>query len=98
MAACAVELQVPDMEGSRKGTDPFRVWLDACQYGIGGGLFQAPPLEAAADGPPTCYQVLDLPTWATKGELSADITKCVGSLSRPQSPDGWSSSMKLTLS
>ena len=37
MAACAVELQVPDMEGSRKGTNPFHVWLDACQYGIGGG-------------------------------------------------------------
>ena len=70
MAANAVELQVPDFEGSRLGTNPFHVWLDACAYGIGGGLFQGSSLNCSLDTPtPTHYQTMGLPTWCTKQEI-----------------------------
>ena len=70
MAANAVELQVPDFEGSRLGTNPFHVWLDACAYGIGGGLFQGSSLNCSPDmPPPTHYQTMGLPTWCTKQEI-----------------------------
>ena len=68
MATNAVELQVPDFEGSSLGTNPFHIWVDACAYGIGGGLFQGPMTEAPAHNT-THYQVLGLPTWCTKQEI-----------------------------
>ena len=61
MATNAVELQVPDFEGSRLGTNPFHIWVDACAYGIGGGLFQGPMTETPAHDTKH-YQVLGLPT------------------------------------
>ncbi|CAE8600072.1 unnamed protein product, partial [Polarella glacialis] len=40
MVARAVALSSPDIEGALNGTNPFRLYVDACSYGIGGGLFQ----------------------------------------------------------
>ena len=64
----AVELQVPDMEGSRSGNNPFHLWVDACAYGVGASLFQGPYSETAfpADNHHTS---LRLSTWCTKQEV-----------------------------
>ena len=41
-AACAaVSLSVADFSGAQSGTNPFLLWPDACQYGVGAGLFQS---------------------------------------------------------
>ena len=70
MATNAVELQVPDLAGAHSGENPFHMWLDACAYGIGGGLFQGPPLDEP-DTPMvnTHYQTLGVTTWCTKQEI-----------------------------
>ena len=41
LAAQAVNLACPDLEGAQSGTNPFHLYPDACQYGVGAGLFQA---------------------------------------------------------
>ena len=46
LVTTAVELHVPDMEGARLKTNPFHLWVDACAYGIGAGLFQGPPVTS----------------------------------------------------
>eukprot|EP00972_Heterocapsa_arctica_P032777 4826095-Heterocapsa_arctica.AAC.1 len=40
LAANAVRLSVPDLQGALDGTNKFLLFVDACGYGIGGGLFQ----------------------------------------------------------
>ena len=66
----AVELQVPDMKGAADGSNPYHLWLDACAYGIGAGLFQGPSTTEKPTGvAQTHYEVLRLPTWSTKLEI-----------------------------
>jgi hypothetical protein len=76
----AVNLAVPDLVGSHNGTNPFHLFPDACNYGVGAGLFQ-PSLGISAKGA-THYSTLMVPPWATKAEierkyqdLKRDLTK-----------------------
>ena len=57
------------MEGGRLKTNPFHLWVDACAYGIGAGLFQGPPVTSEPNAVDTHYQTLGLTTWCTKIEL-----------------------------
>ena len=56
------------MEGSRSGRNPFHLWVDACAYGVGAGLFQGP---FAGDAIPAdnYYTSLGLSSWCTKQEV-----------------------------
>lgn len=67
-AAQDVSLYAPDFEGAAAGTNPFHVYVDASKYGIGAGLFQAPPGDAkASEG--SHSQILGIAPWATKQEV-----------------------------
>ena len=57
------------MEGARLKTNPFHLWVDACAYSIGAGLFQGPPTTSGSNTLDTHYQTLGLTTWCTKVEL-----------------------------
>ena len=57
------------MEGARLKTNPSHLWVDACAYGIGVGLFQGPPVTSEPNAVDTHYQTLGLTTWCTKVEL-----------------------------
>ena len=41
----------------------------ACNYGVGSGLFQGSPVKPGKGSVDTHYQVLGIPTWATKQEI-----------------------------
>ena len=64
----AVELQVPDFPGAMDGSNLLHIWPDACNYGIGAGLFQGYPKDVA-DRPDSHYHTLGVPSWSTKGEI-----------------------------
>ena len=64
LAVTAIELQVPDYEGTMNGSNPLHLWPDACAFGIGAGLFQGAPKTVTAAS--THYEVLVVPTWCTK--------------------------------
>ena len=40
LAVDAVSLHFPDFEGASSGTNPYHLYVDACDFGVGGGLFQ----------------------------------------------------------
>ncbi|MEC9336389.1 MAG: hypothetical protein VYC68_02690, partial [Candidatus Thermoplasmatota archaeon] len=40
MVAYACRITVPDLKGALDGTNPFRIYADACSYSIGAGVFQ----------------------------------------------------------
>jgi len=63
----AVELNVPDFEGSMNGTNIFHLWPDACQYGIGAGLFQGSRIGSTETM--TAYAILGLQNWVTKSDI-----------------------------
>ena len=41
-----MSLHTPDFEGASRGENDFHLYLDACNYGVGAGLFQAPASAA----------------------------------------------------
>jgi hypothetical protein len=72
MVSRAVALATPDHEGARTGRNPFRLFMDACKYAVGGGLFQLPKDEGQGD---SHYTVLGVPTWATKVDIERAYNK-----------------------
>ena len=68
-AVHAVELQVPDFEGSHDKTDVFHLWPDACKYGVGAGLFQGSRPDKTDPELLSAYEILGLYNWCTKGEI-----------------------------
>ncbi|CAE8737884.1 unnamed protein product, partial [Polarella glacialis] len=73
MVARAVALSSPDIEGALNGTNPFRLYVDACSYGIGGGLFQAP--ADTVDEVGTHYKTLGVASWSTKTDVERAYNK-----------------------
>ena len=69
MAADAVNLCAPDLDGASNGTNPFLLFPDACKYGIGAGLFQAAPVSHALKD--SWYATLGVPSWSTKAAIDA---------------------------
>ena len=67
LAADAVNLSVPDLDGAHNGTNPFLLFPDACKFGIGSGLFQASPVSPELRN--SHYAVLGIPTWSTKSAI-----------------------------
>ena len=65
MAANAVELHTPDLDGAMSGRNPLHLWPDACAYGIGAGLFQSAPQEQSKVD--TAYDVLGITKVDDKG-------------------------------
>lgn len=63
----AITLFVPDFAGAASGRNPFHVYLDACGYGIGAGLFQRPPEQ---DELLDYYKMLNVAPNSTKLEIS----------------------------
>ena len=72
MVSRAVALATPDHEGARTGRNPFRLFMDACKYAVGGGLFQLPKEEGQGD---SHFTVLGVPTWATKVDIERAYNK-----------------------
>ena len=68
LAASAVDLSVPDLEGAQNGTNPFLLYPDACKYGVGCGLFQACFLTIGLRK--SHYMTLGVPSWATKAAVT----------------------------
>ncbi|CAE8623312.1 unnamed protein product, partial [Polarella glacialis] len=68
MVASAISLFVSDFAGAADGSNPMHVYLDACAYGIGAGLFQKPKFEGN-DSSWCPYRLLDLPTACAKVEI-----------------------------
>ena len=70
LAGQAAELQVPDVAGAGDGSNPLHLYPDACAYGVGAGLFQAPiRVETGAEEGRNHYQTLGVSTWATKMQV-----------------------------
>jgi hypothetical protein len=69
----AVDLAIPDAEGAASGKNPFHLWPDACNYGIGAGVFQSTPDDGA--GETGLYADLGVPTWVTQQEITAAYSK-----------------------
>ena len=64
----AVALGVPDFEGAKDGTNPFRLHGDACKYGVGVGIFQL-SRAAAARLANTHYMVLGVAPVSTQAQI-----------------------------
>ena len=71
MVRGAMELAAPDYEGGASGRNKYHLYPDACNYGIGSALFQAPK---ASDND-TLYTQLGVPTWATKLDMDRRIAQ-----------------------
>ena len=63
MVKHAVLLNSPDLEGAANGTNVLHLFVDACGYGIGAGLFQSHSKEQTDEK--NFYQVLGIDSWAT---------------------------------
>ena len=68
IVASGVMLGVPDFRGAADGSNPFRIHVDACAYGVGAGIFQLPAANST-DGGDDYYTVLKVPKGATKQEI-----------------------------
>ena len=62
----AVSLRFPDYEGAASGANPIHLYVEACDYGIGGGAFQR---EKEPHDPTCLYGILGVPRWATKRDV-----------------------------
>ena len=73
----AVVLSVPDYAGALDDTNPFRLYPDACKYGVGAGFFQLSKgdKDKLAN---THYNILGLAPNATQ----ADITRALAQAKR----------------
>ena len=67
LAVDAVSLHFPDFEGASSGTNPYHLYVDACDFGVGGGLFQCQ--KNRTDEGPCHYSVLGVPKWGTKRDV-----------------------------
>ena len=79
LAANAVRLSVPDLQGALDGTNKFLMFVVACGYGIGGGIFQrAVDKDVSRDflGAPagTAYDTLQVPADATQQQIARAVT------------------------
>ena len=74
MVAEACRLHSPDHKGAMNGTNPYHIYVDACNYAVGGVLMQRPPATVAEDASlPDYYRVLQSAPNATKAELEASV-------------------------
>ncbi|CAE8641381.1 unnamed protein product [Polarella glacialis] len=69
MVQHAVTLYAPDLQGAADGSNPLHLFVDACSYGVGAGLFQGVPKSASATGVEDFYALLGIEKWATKAEI-----------------------------
>ena len=65
----AVLLNSPDVQGGADGSNPYHLYVDACAYGVGAGLFQASVTEGVKEDSRSLYEVLGVTTWSTKAEV-----------------------------
>jgi len=74
MVAEACRLHSPDHKGAMNGTNPYHIYVDACNYAVGGVLMQRPPATVAEDASlPDYYRVLQSAPNVTKAELEASV-------------------------
>jgi hypothetical protein len=84
MVSESIWLFVPDLEGAASGANPFHIYLDACSYGIGAGVFQKPTKDAQLLDH---YQVLNVSVTSTKGEVEAAVRERRKKMERFNSAD-----------
>jgi hypothetical protein len=89
----AVDLYVPDTDGALTGEYPFKVWPDACGYGVGAGCFQLQRLKNSEQ----LTDVLVNKEYLATGAVAARARKGATKNALPESDQGGAKSVPLKI-